>query len=49
MQKKIEEMFFELEIIALELVALNTAFYWERIFLIRCQYVNKKSQYFRHY
>ena len=42
MQKKIEEIFFELQIIAFELVAVNTRFYWERILFIGCQYVKKK-------
>ena len=31
MGKKSVKMFFYLEIIAFELVALNTRFYWERI------------------
>ena len=44
MQKKIEQFCFDLEIIAFELVALNTRFYWERILVIMCQYVNKQSQ-----
>ena len=30
MQKKIQKMFFDILIIALELVVLNTRFYWER-------------------
>ena len=41
MQKKIQEMFFHFEIIAFELVALNTRFYWERILVFGCEYVNK--------
>ena len=44
MQKKFQEIFFNFEIISFELVALNTGFYWERILLIGCQYVNKESQ-----
>ena len=44
MQKKIENVFFDFEIIAFELVALHTRFYWERILAIGCQYVNKQSQ-----
>ena len=44
MQKKIQKILFNLELIAFELVALNTRFYWERILLIGCQYVNKQSQ-----
>ena len=31
MQTKIEKIFFDLEILASELVALNTTFYWETI------------------
>ena len=42
--KKIEKIFFGFDIIAFELVALNTRFYWERILVIGCQYVNKQSQ-----
>ena len=49
MQKKMEEIFFDFEIIAFELVALDTRFYSERILVIRCQYVNKQSQNFRYY
>ena len=49
MQKKIEKIFFDLEIIAFELVALNTCFYLERIVVIGHQYVNKQSQDFRYY
>ena len=48
MQKKMEEMFFDFEIIAFELVALSTAFYAERILGIGCQYVNKQSQDFKY-
>ena len=44
MQKKFLKIFFDFEIIAFELVALNTRFYWERILVIGCQYVNKQSQ-----
>ena len=49
MQKKIQEIFFDLEIISFELVALNTRFYWERMLVIGCQYVNKQSQDFIYY
>ena len=31
MQTKIEKIFFDLEILASELVVLNTSFYWETI------------------
>ena len=44
MQKKIQKIFFDFEIIAFELVALNNRFDWERILVIGCQYVNKQSQ-----
>ena len=44
MKKKIHKIFFDLEIIAFELVALNTRLYWERIIVIGCQYVDKPSQ-----
>ena len=44
MQKKIQKISFDLEIIAFELVALNTCFYWERILVIGCQYVKKQPQ-----
>ena len=44
MLKKIEQIIFDLEIIAFELVALNTHFYCERILVIGCQYGNKQSQ-----
>ena len=43
------EITFDLEIIAFKLVALNTRFYWERILVIGCQYVNKQSPDFRYY
>ena len=41
MQKKIEQIFFDFDIIAFELVPLDTSFYWERILVIGCQYVKK--------
>ena len=40
-QKKIQKIFFPFEIIAFELVSLNTRFYWQRIVVIRRQYVNQ--------
>ena len=49
MQKKTQKIFFDFEIIAFELDALDTRFYWERILIIRCKYVNKESQDFRDY
>ena len=42
-------MFFDLDIIAFELVALNTSFYWERRLVIGCQYVTKESEDFSYY
>ena len=47
MQKKIEEIFLDMEIFEFELVALETRFYWERILVIGCEYVNKQSPDFR--
>ena len=41
MQKKIEKIYFDFEIIAFELVPLNTGFYWENILVIGCQYAKK--------
>ena len=49
MQEKMDKMFSDLETIAFELVALNTRFYWERILVIGCQYVNKQFQDFSSY
>ena len=49
MQKKIQKVFFDSEIIAFELIAWNTRFYWENIHFIGCEYVNKMSQDFRYY
>ena len=40
MQKKIEQIVLDLGRLAFELVALNTGFKWERIFVIEYQYVN---------
>ena len=49
MQKKIQKIFLDFEIIAFELVALDTRFYWERILVIGSQYVNKQSQDYRYF
>ena len=49
MQKKIEKIFFDLEIILFESIALTARFYWERILVIGCQYLKKKSQNFLYY
>ena len=47
MQQQSEKIFFKPDLIAFELVALDTRFYWEKILVIGCQYVNKESQDFR--
>ena len=44
MQQKIKKIFFDFEIIAFELVALGSRFYWERILVIPYQYVNKQAE-----
>ena len=44
MQKKFPKSFFGFGITAIELVALNTRFYWENILVIGCHYANKESQ-----
>ena len=49
MQKKVDKIFFDFEIIAFEFIALNTPFYWLIVLVIGCQYVNKQSQDFRYY
>ena len=49
MQKKTSQMFFNLEIIAFEVVVLNIPFYCERILVIRCHYDNNQSQDFRYH
>ena len=49
MHKKNQKIFFHFEIIAFELVALDSRFYWERIHVIGCEYANKESQDFRYY
>ena len=49
LSKKFQKTFFDFKIIAFELVELNTRFYWERILVIGCRYVNKQSQNFRYY
>ena len=49
MQKKAEQLFFKSDLIAFELVALDTRFYWERILVIGCQYVKEMSQDFWYY
>ena len=49
MQKKMQKTFCDFEIIAFELAALDSLFYWQRIVVIGSQYVNKQSQIFRCY
>ena len=49
MQQKTEKIFLKPYLIAFELVALGTRFYWERILVIGWQYVNQESQDFRYY
>ena len=46
--RKIEQVILGSEIIAFELVPLDTRIYLERILVIGCQYVNKQSQNFRY-
>ena len=49
MQQEIEIFFFNFYIIPFEFVALNSRFYWEKIVVNGCQYVNKQSQAFRYF
>ena len=49
MQKEIQKIILDFEIISFELVALDTHYNSERILVIGCQYVNKQSQDFRYY
>ena len=49
MQKKLKKILFDFQIIAFELVALNTRSYWEKILFIGCQYLKKQSQDFTYY
>ena len=44
MQKKFPKSFFGFGITAIELVALNTRFYWENILVIVYHYPNKESE-----
>ena len=48
MQKEIQKMFSDFEVIAFELVLLNTRLYWERTLVIGCEYINKMSQDYRY-
>ena len=48
-EKKIQKIFFDLQVIASEFVALNTRFIWERILVIGCQKVNEKPQDFKYF
>ena len=49
MQKKIVKIFFDLEIIVFEYVALDTRFYWQRIVVFGCQYVKNQSRDYRYH
>ena len=49
MQRKIQKLFFDLEIIVFDFVALKTGFKWERILVIGCQFVKKQPQDYRFY
>ena len=48
-ERKIKKLFFDMKKTAFELVVLNTRVFWERILVIRCQYVKKMSHDFRYY
>ena len=48
-EEKNWENIFRFQIIAFELVALNTRFYWDRILFTGFPYVKKQSQHFRYY
>ena len=48
-QKKFQKIFFDIWLIAFELVALDTRFSSDRILVIGCQHVNKQSQALRYY
>ena len=49
MHKKVGKIFSDFEIIAIELVPLDTRFYWESILVVGRQYVNKQLHDFRCY
>ena len=44
-----EQGIFDFEIIAFELVSLNSHFYWQITLLLGCQYVNTQDQDFIYY
>ena len=48
MQKQIQKIFFDFEVIAFELVLLNTRLYWEGTLVIVCEYINKMSRDYRY-
>ena len=48
MQKQIQKIFCDFEVIAFELVLLNTRLYWERTRVIGYEYINKMSQDYRY-
>ena len=43
-QQKIQKIFLDFDIIAFELVVLDTRFYWERILVIECQYIHSSRK-----
>ena len=49
MDENTEKNIFKTNLIAFELVALDTRVYWERILVIGWQYLNKESQDIRYY
>ena len=49
MHQKSKKRFFNFEIIAFQLLALNTRFYWGEIHAVGSQFVNKQSQDFIYY
>ena len=49
MEKEMEHFFLNFEIIAFELVALNTRFYLGSILVVGRQYINKQPQDFRYF
>ena len=48
-QQENQIKFLDFDIIAFELFTFDTSFYWERILVIGCQYVNKQLHDFRYY
>ena len=48
MQKEIQKIYCDFEVIAFELVLLNSRLYWERTRVIGYEYINKMSQDYRY-